>query len=247
MTTFSTASRSRWLLVAGALALLAVGVVLWRYTPVSKWATPAHLAQWIGTFKDAAWSPFAVIGIYVVGGLVVCPVILLIAATAVVFEPLVAIPLSLAGSLASAAVTYLVGAKFARGTVKRAFGKSLQRVSAALEHRGMLAVAAVRTVPVAPFTMVNIAAGSIGIRFTDYLIGTALGLAPGIAMITAFGNQLREMWQNPTPTRIAVFVAIVVGWIGLSLVLQKLTSKNSRQRQSGDESGNADDRRHDRP
>jgi uncharacterized membrane protein YdjX (TVP38/TMEM64 family) len=240
-------TRSRWLLAAAALALLTVGVVLWRYTPLSEWATPSRLAQWIETFKDASWSPLAVIGIYILGGLVVCPLLLLIGATAVVFDPLVAIPLSLAGALSNATVTYFIGAKFARGTVKRAFGTALKRVSDALQSRGMLAVAAIRTVPVAPFTLVNIAAGSIGVRYVDYLIGTALGLAPGIIVLTAFGNQLHEMWRNPTSGRVAVFIAIVLGWIGLSLALQKLTSKKIKQSQRGDEARDADDRRHDRP
>ena len=240
-------TRSRWLLVAAALALLTVGVVLWRYTPLSEWAKPDRLAQWIETFKDAPWSPFAVVGLFVLGGLILCPLLLLIAATAVVFDPLVAIPVSLAGSLSNASVTYFIGAKFARGTVKRAFGTAVKRVSDALQSRGILAIAALRTVPVAPFTLVNIAAGSIGVRYIDYLIGTALGLAPGIIMLTAFGSQLHELWQNPTPARIAVFIAIVVGWIGLSLALQKLTSNQVKQSERGDETGDADDRRNDRP
>jgi uncharacterized membrane protein YdjX (TVP38/TMEM64 family) len=220
-----TVARSRWLLVAAILLLLIAGGVLWRYTPLSDWATPSRLAQWIGTFKDAAWSPFAVVGLYVIGGLILFPLLLMIVATAVVFDPLVAIGLSLVGSLASASVTYFIGAKVARGTVKQAFGQASKRVSEALENRGLLAIAAVRTVPVAPFTIVNLAAGTLGVRYTDYFIGTALGLLPGITMITAFGNQLHEMWQNPTPGKIAVFIAIVVGWLALSFWLQKLTAK----------------------
>jgi uncharacterized membrane protein YdjX (TVP38/TMEM64 family) len=215
------------LVVGIVVVLLVAGLVLWRYTPLSDWATSDRLAQWINGFKGAAWAPFAVVGLYILGGLIVFPLLLLIVATAVVFDPLVAIPLSIAGALASASVIYFIGARFARGTVKQAFGTALERVSEALENRGVLAVATLRAVPVAPFTMVNIALGSLGVRFTDYLIGTALGLTPGIIMITAFGSQLHEMWENPTPGRIGVFVAIVVGWIGLSLGLQRLASKKA--------------------
>jgi phospholipase D1/2 len=220
-----TPSKARWLLIVLAVVIAGAAALLWRFTPLQEIATPSRLAQWIGTFKDAPWSPLAVVAIYVLAGLIVFPLMLLVAATAVVFEPLLALAVSLIGALANAAVLYLIGAKFARGMVEHAFGPALQRASGALETRGILAVAAVRTVPIAPFTVVNLAAGSIGVRFTDYLIGTALGLLPGIIVLTAFGAQLRSIWRNPTPGKLAIVAAIVLCWIALSLLLQKITTR----------------------
>ena len=228
-----TASRSRWTLVAIGVLFIAAGVVLWRYTPLSQWATLDRVSDWIRSFKDAPAAPFAVIALFVVGGLVFFPLLLLIAATALVFEPLVAVPLALSGALASASVMYLIGAKLARGIVQRAFGSAMKRASSALENRGMLAVAAVRLVPIAPYSLVNLAAGSIGIRFTDYLIGTAIGLAPGTIMLTAFGSQLRELWTQPSTGKVVIFIAIVLAWVALSLGLQKLTARRSKQSRGG--------------
>ena len=43
----------------------------------------------------------------------------------------------------------------------------------------MLAVAAIRLVPIAPFTFVNFAAGASAIKLVDYVAGTLVGMLPG--------------------------------------------------------------------
>ncbi len=52
----------------------------------------------------------------------------------------------------------------------------INRVRRVLSDRGVLAVAAVRVVPAAPFTVVNLVAGAVGLRFFDYAASTAIGL-----------------------------------------------------------------------
>jgi uncharacterized membrane protein YdjX (TVP38/TMEM64 family) len=213
--------------VLGAIALgvIAVAAGVWRYTPLADIATPDRLAHWIGTFKDAHWAPAAVLAIFLAGGLMAMPLLLMIAATAIVFEPVTALLLSLTGSLLSAASVYVIGARFGRELAHRALGPAMKRVGHALEHSGIVAMAAIRMVPIAPFIVVNLAAGSIGVRFTDYMIGTALGLLPGLVVITAFGNQLRAVFEDPTPGRLGAIIGIILAWIVLSLVLQRFVSR----------------------
>lgn len=222
-------ARARGLSIALAVGVLAAAALLWRFTPLREITTPDRLATWLATFKDTPWSPLAVVGIYVVGGLIVFPLMVLVAATAIVFDPWLALAVSLTGALLSAAFLYALGSKLARGMLEHAFGSAMKRVNGALKTRGILAVAALRTVPVAPFSVVNFAAGSIGVRFTDYMIGTALGLSPGIIVLTAFASQLRSVWRNPTPGKLAVVICIVLGWIALSWGLQRLITHRARR------------------
>jgi uncharacterized membrane protein YdjX (TVP38/TMEM64 family) len=217
--------RARWTLLVLLGVLIAAATLLWRFTPLRDAATPDQLAAWIRTFENAKWAPAAVIGIFVAGGLVVFPLVVLIAATAIVFDPASAVALSLSGSLASAAALYIIGAKFTRGSLHDAIGPAVQKVQAALERQGIIAIAVLRTVPVAPFTLVNLAAGSIGVRFRDYLIGTLLGLIPGISVITAFGRQLRLVWEDPSPARVGAVVGVIAAWIVLSLILQRAVTR----------------------
>jgi len=70
-----------------------------------------------------------------------------------------------------------------------------------------------------------VAAGSLGVRFGDFVLGTLLGMAPGLIAITAFGQQLRSVLDHPTPLRVAAAVGIVAAWIALSLLLQRLVGR----------------------
>ena len=49
----------------------------------------------------------------------------------------------------------------------------------------MTSVVLVRLLPVAPFSVVNMVAGAMGVPATTSLAGTASGMAPGIATLTA--------------------------------------------------------------
>jgi uncharacterized membrane protein YdjX (TVP38/TMEM64 family) len=159
---------------------------------------------------------------------VVFPLLLLIGATALVFSPATALAVSLIGSLANAMVLYFVGARLARRTMHAALGGSLERVRAALRHRGVLAIALLRSVPVAPFTIVNLTAGSIGVAPRDYLLGTALGLAPGLVLMTAFGTRLRSMGQEPTAANVAMLLGIAFVWFAVVFALQRVSARHAR-------------------
>jgi phospholipase D1/2 len=56
-----------------------------------------------------------------------------------------------------------------------------------LERRGLWAVIVMRVVPVAPYALVNLVLGAARIRLLDFILGTAIGLLPGIAAL-AFGS-----------------------------------------------------------
>ena len=80
-------------------------------------------------------------------------------------------------------------------------------------------------VPVAPFTLINMVAGASHIRFVDYLLGTALGMGPGLVVLVLFGRQLGEAIADPGLTEVALLVAAAAAWLGLSFALQALATR----------------------
>jgi len=212
--------------VLGALAIVALGL-LWKYTPLAELIQPAKLAAQVERFSDTPWGPVAMLALYVIGGFVMMPLLALLTATALVFDPLMAIAIALTGALLNAAAVYFAGAKLIRGWAERSFGKPIARVRNALQSRGVIAVAMIRMVPVAPFSLVNVAAGSIGIPFRDYLFGTFLGLAPGTVLICVFGSELKDLLRDPSPGRVVAVVAIAAAWIGLSFAIQRFVSRRN--------------------
>lgn len=216
---------ARWLILGVGVAVAATAVLLWRYTPLAEWADPDRIAEWMQRIRESAWSPVIVVIAFVIGGLIMFPLTLLITATAVVFPPWAAITLSLLGALANAVTLHVIGRSLMRETMTHAFGEYVEKLRRALDRSGVIAVATIRMVPIAPFTLVNLAAGAIDVRLRDYTLGTLLGILPGTIALTAFGHQLREILASPTLKNVGLLIAAVLAWIALSIGLQRLVSR----------------------
>jgi len=211
--------------VLAVLALLA----FWRYGAPESLTDPERLQASLGAMTGGVWGPALVLGAYVAAGLLVFPITVLIAATAAIFEPWSGLCYALVGSMLSALVGYLVGLVLQRGFLRKLFGPRLNRLRRALARRGILGVAAVRMLPLAPFTVVNVAAGGLRVPFGDYVIGSAIGMAPGIVMLTAFGQQTMRMLTDPSAAGLALLAAIVVGWMAAAAGLQAVATRLQRR------------------
>ncbi|HEU4625805.1 MAG TPA: VTT domain-containing protein [Steroidobacteraceae bacterium] len=222
----------RKLIVTLALAtLLLVGLALaWRFTPLADYLEPQHMAKRLETLQKLPGAPFYFVAAFVIGGLVMFPVTVLSASTAIVFAPYIAAPVSFSGILLSAALLHWLGARLIGPQAHKALGPTIQRVDEALADRGIVTIAAIRMMPIAPFTLVNLAAGAIAVPFRDYMLGTILGIAPGTILVCLFGRQVREFWRHPSGQGIALVIGVAIVWIAVSLSLQRWASHRRRAR-----------------
>ncbi|MEK8090036.1 VTT domain-containing protein [Thermithiobacillus plumbiphilus] len=206
-------------LLQSAILLFALSALAaaWYWTPLGQWLNVRELVRLATSFADHPLAPAIVLATYVLGSLVMLPVSLLIVATAITFGPLWGFLYALTGSLLGAAVTFGVGHAIGRDALQRLGESRLKRLSQRLAKRGILAIALVRIVPVAPFSVVNLMAGASHIRLLDFMIGTLLGMAPGILAISAFGGSLMHVIRHPGPKSIA-FLAGVALAIGLAVL-----------------------------
>jgi uncharacterized membrane protein YdjX (TVP38/TMEM64 family) len=116
---------------------------------------------------------------------------------------------SFAGALLSAGVVYATGRRLGRDAVRRLAGQRLNRLSRRLARRGLLAIVLVRLVPVAPFSIINAVAGASHIGWRDFLLGSAIGLLPGILMTSAFVDRALEAVRHPGPKAFLALAAVV--------------------------------------
>ena len=213
-------------LFAIGLALLAVA---WRWTPLREWVNLDSLIAFARNLDELPFTSVAVVASYVIAGLAMVPVMLLIAVTGIVFGPAVGSLYAISGALLSAAVSYGIGAWLGRQTVQKVLGPRINRLSKRLAKRGIVAVVVIRMLPVAPFTVVNLVAGASHIRLRDYLIGTLLGMLPGIAMTVTFVHHLAEAVRNPSPSTVAVLIGVALSLIAVALGLQKLLTRREER------------------
>lgn len=205
----------------GGLAVIVAIVLAWQYTPLSELADMDVVRQWFEALRRSAWAPVLVPAVYALASLVAFPVTVLIAVTGIIFGPLWGFVYSLAGCLAGGALTFFVGVWFGRVMLIDRLGARVPRVMRFLRKRGVVTVALIRMVPVAPFSVVNVVAGAARVRFRDFMLGTALGMVPGIAVMTLLGNQFRRLWESPDATNIAILGGLMAVWFGLTLLAQK--------------------------
>lgn len=211
------ASRRRpmlWLLLS---ACAAVGLAwAWHagFVPDRDW-----LAQRIDDATRLRDSPLAMpacVLAFVAGGLVACPVNLLIAASVVVLGPWKGGACALAGVLASAGVLHAIGRRLPARWTAPLRAPRWRRVRSRLLAHGVLAVALVRLVPVGPYSVISLLAGLVGVRRGDYYAGTALGMLPGIVLYAAFADRARAALANPGPRAWLAVAAVVAAIVVLA-------------------------------
>jgi uncharacterized membrane protein YdjX (TVP38/TMEM64 family) len=209
-------------LILFALAALALA---WRYTPLREWINVDSLVDLSDSFESSPFAPLIVLGGFVLGGLVVMPVMVLIAATGIVFGPWLGMVYSLAGATLSAVFVYAIGRKLGRDAVRRVAGRRINDLSRRIARRGLLAMLFVRIVPIAPFTIINLVAGASHLAFRDFVIGTVLGLAPGTILIVFFVDRIVEAVRHPGPVSFALLALVAGIAIGGTLVVRARLSK----------------------
>ncbi len=200
-------------------------VLAWRFTPLSELTDPGLIRDVFSDVSEMPMAPAIVLAAFLIGGLMVFPVTLLIAATAAAFGPWLGFAYAGIGALASAVLTYGLGALLGRQALEDVLGPRLNRIRRAFTRRGVLAVATVRMMPIAPFTLINLAAGASRIPLSDYVLGTILGLLPGLILMSALGHQIFSILIEPTPLNVALFVLAVVAWIAASFAAQALVTR----------------------
>jgi uncharacterized membrane protein YdjX (TVP38/TMEM64 family) len=117
------------------------------------------------------------------------------------------------GMIIAGIASFLPGRLVRRDTVRRLAGPRVNRLSAALYHRGALAVAIVRLVPIAPFVVVNLVMGAMRIRLRDFILGSLVGVLPGMLTATVLSDQVSRVLADPADINgwmIAIAAAILV-------------------------------------
>jgi phospholipase D1/2 len=182
--------KAAWGKLAGIFLVLAVLTATWRFTPLAHVVTPERIIDWANDFASRWWAPVVLMAAYTPACLVMFPRPLISLAAVIAFGPWLGFTYAMVGICASAVVTYYIGRRMRRDTVRRIAGPKLDRMIEVLKKYGLLAMTLLRLVPIAPFAVESIVAGAIHMRLRDVVLGTAIGLVPGTLATTVFGDAI---------------------------------------------------------
>ncbi len=198
---------TRGIVILVSLSALAAA---WRWTALGDWVDLTSVAAWMQSLRASGTAPLWIIGAYLLGGIACFPVTILILAVAYAFDPWLAVVCSLFGCIASAILVYGVGRRLGRNAVARFAGPRLNRVNRVIAQHGVLAVVAARMLPVAPYSLVNLAAGAVHVPFREFVFGTFLGMSPGVLGITLMESRVEELINHPGLATVAGVGAILL-------------------------------------
>jgi uncharacterized membrane protein YdjX (TVP38/TMEM64 family) len=207
------------------LALLAGLALAWRTTPLHEWLALDRLVALGEALREHAWAPLVVVLAFVGAGLVAFPLLVLVAVAALVFGPVLGPLYTIVGATLSAAVTFAIGRKLGRQTVRVLAGRRVNDLSRRLAKRGLLAIAFVRMLPIAPFSIVNVVAGASHIRWSDFLLGTIIGLLPGILTMSFFIDRAIAAVRQPGPATFALLALAVAFIVLLAWALRRMLAR----------------------
>jgi uncharacterized membrane protein YdjX (TVP38/TMEM64 family) len=186
----------------------------------------------IGVAKDFGsrwWAPLVLMAAYTPACMVMFPRPLITLAAVIAFGPWLGFLYALLGIVASSVVTYYIGRRMRRDTVRRLAGPKLDRMIQVLRKHGLLAMTLLRLVPIAPFVVESIVAGAIHMRVWHVALGTAIGLLPGTLATTIFGEAIETALTGTGDVNwwlVGLAVGLLAGGI---VVVKRWFTKMSRR------------------
>jgi len=161
-----------------------------------------------------AW-PLTIV-IFIAASFLGVPQWALIGGAVLAFGPLTGATLSWIGTMLSSSLNFLAGRALGGERLRTRMSARGQRWMDRLSRNGLMASFLVRLVPVAPFFIVNMAAGASTVRWRDFAGGTALGILPKILIIALFGKGIGEFFAGQD---LWLSILAIAGAVGLAILL----------------------------
>mgnify|MGYP003661475913 CR=1 FL=1 len=177
----------------GLLVIVVLLGVMWQVLQRYDLLTQARLSEFIAyirQWRTAPWMFAAVMATYASALLVMFPLSLLVVVTGLLFGPIWGLVYATLGTLTSSIVSYWVGHWLGREAL-------------------------INLLPLAPFTLTNMLAGAFHLKFRDYMIGSTLGIVPGLAAVILLGSQLGALFTAASTKEIILAaVGLAAGVLG---------------------------------
>lgn len=210
------------LFFVGFLVCLLGLALAWRWTPLAESINVQDLARSLPWLEQPLLRAGVAVFALVLASLLMVPLSLLAVAAGLALGPWVGFACVMCGALVSAAIAFWAGQAMGGQVIERFSGSNIHTLSKRLSQQGIMATAVLRLLPVAPYTIVNLTAGASHLKLGQFMVGSAIGLIPGMAALTLFSGSLYDAFINPSARSLGIlaFVALVIA--AAALLLRRL-------------------------
>ncbi len=205
--------RRRTIMIAIGTVVLAIiaGLLVWASYSI-EWLSSENINAFLEKSRGTYFALPTVLMVYVIGGLLFFPVTVLSLAVAAIFGPIWGPIYGIMGALLSSATTFGIGKLLGNAGLKKVGGPKVEALDKKLKTSGIVGVAAIRMLPIAPFSLVNLVAGISSIGIVQFLVGTFLGMFPPMIAKGLVGDSITQIFRNPSPETISYLVGGIVLW-----------------------------------
>ncbi len=208
--------------------LLLIMALFWRYLVNIGYLSEASLLQHavlIRQFEYSLWSLIGITFLYVVLLAIMFPLTILVVATGMLFSTEWAMLCATLGALSSSAAGYATGHWVGRETIEKYGGKRVRQAEKCIQNNSFSSMVLINLLPIAPFTVTNMLAGAFRLDFSRYMLGSAVGIIPGLFIVIAFGGQLSRLIvadADDLPwSAVGIAVLLITLFVGLLVYLDK--------------------------
>lgn len=210
--------------------VMLVFAVVWRYL-INTGLVSADKIQFLLTevanWQETAWLMPVIVLLYVILLSVMFPLTLLVIATGFLFDPVWAMLCATTGALASSAVSFFIGHYVGREAIEKHGGGNIKKAESFMRNNTVNSMIVINLLPIAPFTLTNMLAGAFRMRFIPYMLGSAIGIIPGLLAVILVGRQLGKILLASEPSQIWQGLGIVIVVIGLLSAIIYQVNKRS--------------------
>ncbi|WP_303865047.1 TVP38/TMEM64 family protein [Alkalibaculum bacchi] len=192
------------------IALIIIGIVVgFQFKDISV----ADIVKY--TPENPFLAACILIGLYALKSIsIVFPLIVLNISAGMLFSPLWAIMVNIIGSFVTSVIPYFIGKFVGRGFVMKIMRKHKKFddvTKMSIVQNPWFYSYFLRVVSVLPGDLVSMLLGSFKLKFTPYILGSLLGIFPGMLAATFMGTAI----SNPSSPE---FIIALVGTVLLSVV-----------------------------
>ncbi len=168
------------------LLMIAVFVSTYLYYSAHRFSI-VELKDYVQIYGN--WVPFVLLVIIVISSSVGFVFTIPVAAAALILDMYSAFIISIVGLTLGALISFLIARYIGRDYVEKRFihkRKKLEHYDEHLEKKGFLTVFFLRLIAFIPYEIVNIVAGLSRIHIVPYMLGTLVGIMPGVLITIYF-------------------------------------------------------------
>ncbi|MCF6157852.1 MAG: TVP38/TMEM64 family protein [wastewater metagenome] len=226
--------RNKKSIIKFAILIAIIGGIFFtfRYTFLSHYVQKDVLLRFFENFREHWWGPPAFILIYSIACVFAIPGSILTLTGGAIFGVLRGSLYNLIAANIGASLAFFMARYLGRDFVSKLVKGRVENYEEKIKGHGFRFIFILRLIPVIPFNGLNIGAGLSGIKYYDYLSGSALGMIPGTVIYTYFADSLLKgvtgSWKKAMTHLIIASVLLIL--ISLSPTIYKRFKRSKDNR-----------------